>query len=124
MTERLNLTVSGNVQIVGYRKEVKKAAIQFNVLGHIMNQKDGTVKIVCEGKKENLKMFYDAIFIRKDDIYVDKIKKRGPARRRENSINSGYRMMLLPLENGRLWNVLIKVWISPWGYARTSQGDG
>jgi acylphosphatase len=76
MTERLNLTVSGNVQIVGYRKEVKKAAIQFNVLGHVMNQKDGTVKIVCEGTKENLRMFYDAIFIRKDDIYVDKIKKR------------------------------------------------
>jgi acylphosphatase len=76
MTERHYLSINGNVQIVGYRKEVKKAAIKANVLGHVMNQKDGTVKIVCEGTKENLKMFYDAIFIRNDNIYVEKIKKR------------------------------------------------
>lgn len=76
MTERLYLTVSGNVQIVGYRKEVKKSAIQFNILGHVMNQKDGTVKIVCEGDKENLDRFFEAIKIRKGEIYVDRIKKR------------------------------------------------
>ena len=76
MTERLYLTVSGNVQIVGYRKEVNKFAIQFNIHGHVMNQKDGTVKIVCEGTKENLDMFHKAILIRNDDIYVDNIRKR------------------------------------------------
>ena len=73
MTERLNLIVSGDVQAVGYRKEVQKAAIQFNIMGYAKNMNDGNVRVVCEGETENLAQFREAIKIRKDRIYVDDI---------------------------------------------------
>jgi acylphosphatase/archaellum component FlaC len=73
MTERLNLIVSGDIQAVGYRKEVQKAAIQFNIVGYAKNMNDGNVRVVCEGAKENLAQFREAIKIRKDRIYVDDI---------------------------------------------------
>jgi len=75
MNERMNLTVKGDVQGVGFRIEVQKAAVKFRVVGNVQNQEDGTVKVVCEGKKEALYQFIKAITVRKGRIFVDDILK-------------------------------------------------
>jgi acylphosphatase len=73
MNERMELVVKGDVQAVGYRTEVQKAAVKFNIVGNVQNIEDGTVKVVCEGSKDDLERFIRAIRIRRGRIYVDGI---------------------------------------------------
>jgi acylphosphatase len=41
--------VHGSVQGVGFRYYTRSVAHRFGVYGYVMNQPDGTVKVVCEG---------------------------------------------------------------------------
>jgi undecaprenyl diphosphate synthase len=54
MTKRILIVVEGRVQGVGYRVSIKKLADKLQVKGYCENLKDGTVKIVAEGKHEDL----------------------------------------------------------------------
>lgn len=73
MIERRQLIVKGDVQGVGYRMIVKDAAAKLKIMGFVQNLKDGTVKIICEGKKKALERFVKAVNIQKKRIYVDQI---------------------------------------------------
>ncbi len=53
------LKISGKVQGVWYRVSAKKKAEEIGVNGYVQNQEDGSVKVVVEGQKEDVKKFID-----------------------------------------------------------------
>lgn len=54
MTERLDATVRGSVQGVGFRWFVVRHAARLGLSGWTSNEPDGTVRIVAEGSAEAL----------------------------------------------------------------------
>ena len=54
MRKRVVVLVSGSVQGVFYRAEVKRKAAKLNLTGWTKNEPSGSVKILAEGEKENL----------------------------------------------------------------------
>ena len=52
---RLEATVHGEVQRVGYRYIVQDMARKFDVKDYVQNMPDGTVKIIAEAPKKTLK---------------------------------------------------------------------
>lgn len=55
MIKRAVLKIYGDVQGVFYRANTQTKAREFNLVGWVRNEPDGTVKIVAEGEEENLK---------------------------------------------------------------------
>jgi len=55
MQKRVVLKISGRVQGVFYRINTKEKATKLNIGGYIKNKLDGTVNIIAEGEKNNLK---------------------------------------------------------------------
>jgi acylphosphatase len=52
--QRLEATVRGDVQGVGFRFFVRRLAAQLAVSGWVANQSDGSVQVVAEGSEEAL----------------------------------------------------------------------
>ena len=74
---RATITISGRVQKAGYKDFVDETAFNLGLRGYVKNiKKDGTVKVVCEGKKETIKKFVDKIKIKQYPISVEDIKIR------------------------------------------------
>jgi len=48
-TRRFNIVVRNHVQLIGFRGVVESIAKEFGLKGYVFNDKDGSVKIVCEG---------------------------------------------------------------------------
>jgi len=57
MSERLTLKIFGLVQGVGFRYSVQKEAEKRGFIGYIKNLNDGSVELVAEGDKNDLKNF-------------------------------------------------------------------
>ena len=78
---KAEITVKGAVQKTGYRDYVQEKARSLNVKGYVENQRDGSVKIVCEADEDTLKNFIKLINIKQDLIAVEKIEtiKKQPA---------------------------------------------
>ena len=55
------IILSGRVQGVGYRYFVHDLATRFEVKGYVQNTHDNKVEIICQGKKNNLDMFIQAV---------------------------------------------------------------
>lgn len=76
MTEA-EIVCHGEVQGVGYRQYVAKIARKLGLVGCIKNLEDGTVRILCKGKEENINEFKKQIEIKKPKqaplIEVEKI---------------------------------------------------
>ena len=73
--KRLIAYVSGQVQMVGYRKRVMQTAKAFGLKGIVENLEDGRVRIIVEGEDEKLKWFESAIDIKNTLIQVSSIEK-------------------------------------------------
>jgi len=71
---RVELTVKGRVQGVGYRQIVQHIAYELGITGEIQNNKDGTVSIIAEGEKEKLKEFIKRININKEETTEEGIR--------------------------------------------------
>ncbi len=71
--KRITLTVSGNVQKVGYRAKVVDTARELGLTGFVENLDDGRVKIVAEGDAEALELFRKRIDIKNTLINVSEI---------------------------------------------------
>ena len=52
--QRLNATVTGTVQGVGFRYFVLKLAVDLDLRGWTANQADGSVRVVAEGSRTQL----------------------------------------------------------------------
>jgi len=59
MIKRIIIKVYGDVQGVFFRANTQNKAKELNLVGWVRNEPDGTVKIVAEGKEENLKKLAD-----------------------------------------------------------------
>ena len=57
MNKRITIYVYGRVQGVFYRFHTKRKAKSLNLRGWVKNQDDGGVKILAEGKKQDLETF-------------------------------------------------------------------
>ena len=55
------ILVSGRVQGVGFRYFAHDRAMQYNVKGYVQNTRDNKVEIICQGQKNNLDMFMQAV---------------------------------------------------------------
>jgi len=57
MTSRLHAIVEGYVQGVGYRMFVVQEARRLEVNGWVRNRSDGTVEVMAEGERDDLREF-------------------------------------------------------------------
>lgn len=70
---RAEIVVDGDVQGVGYRYQVRRAAWKHRLTGTVENLEDGRVKIICEGEKEKIKAFIEDIKIETPPISVENV---------------------------------------------------
>lgn len=56
-----NITVTGKVQRVGYRRYILDLAQKLNLKGHIKNQPDGSVQIFIQGPKGKIEKFIEEL---------------------------------------------------------------
>lgn len=57
--KHVHALISGEVQGVGYREEVKRLAFDLNICGWVMNLEDGRVEITAEGESKSIEEFLD-----------------------------------------------------------------
>ncbi len=76
MKVRAILTIKGDVQEAGYRVIIQKTALKMGFTGYAENLKNGDVEVVCEGEKEELDKFIEAITVRDDFVSVENIEKK------------------------------------------------
>lgn len=57
MNERLEVIVSGRVQMVMYRDFAQRKARGLKLVGDVLNLSDGTVRVQAEGKRESLETY-------------------------------------------------------------------
>jgi acylphosphatase len=74
MQKRAIITVSGEVQGVGYRDIVSKIARKMKITGFVENVKPYDVSIVCEGLEENIYSFLEKLNVKKFPVDVEEIK--------------------------------------------------
>ncbi|MCK9482056.1 MAG: acylphosphatase [Bacteroidia bacterium] len=75
----IELTVTGSVQGVYYRKFTKELAVKLDIKGWVKNQADGSVLIVACGTQRNLDVFIEKckegnIWSKVSDVYVKSIQ--------------------------------------------------
>ena len=74
MMKRASLRLRGNVQMAGFWTFINNVADSLNVNGFVENEKDGSVKVVCEGEEEAIERLIDSIrenspsFVRIDEL--------------------------------------------------------
>jgi acylphosphatase len=56
-----NVSLTGNVQDIGFRKFIENTANSYHVTGYVFNDQNGSVKMLCAGQVELLNTFFDAV---------------------------------------------------------------
>ncbi len=79
------IKIHGKVQGVFFRQSTKETAHDFNILGFVRNEPDGTVYIEAEGNTENLEKFINWCW-------------DGPPAARVDSVDYDYSMKLKNFE--------------------------
>jgi len=72
--KHITITVSGEVQRVGYRDRVAKIARYYHITGRVRNCEGYDVEITAEGREEDLEEFISAIRITEEPIHVEAIE--------------------------------------------------
>ena len=72
--KRAEIVVSGTVQGVGFRYQVRALASKFHLAGHAKNLDDGTVEIICEGGQESITALIDKIRALNPPIEVEDVR--------------------------------------------------
>lgn len=72
---RMTVSISGQVQGVGFRFSTVREASRYEVTGYVKNEPDGTVRVVAEGRRAELEEFFKGLitssvggFVRDTDI--------------------------------------------------------
>ena len=73
MEKRAEVVIHGRVQKAGFRDLIDEAAFNLNLNGHVKNDRDGTVRVTCEGREESIREFLEEINIQQYPIRVEKI---------------------------------------------------
>jgi acylphosphatase len=72
-TVRLDATVVGRVQGVGFRYFVRRRAIELDLRGWVANEPDGTVRCVAEGPRELLVVLEEQLREGPPSAIVDRV---------------------------------------------------
>lgn len=59
MNARAEIIITGRVQGVFFRQPAKHTAVEFGLAGWVRNERDGTVRIVAEGERQQLQKFVE-----------------------------------------------------------------
>ena len=81
--QRARFVLGGTVQDVGLRYHVRMEAEARRINGYVKNLSDGTVEIVCEGEKDHIGGFVDAVKNFEKPIAVKSIRSEYSECRRE-----------------------------------------
>ncbi|CAD7770336.1 Acylphosphatase [Candidatus Methanoperedenaceae archaeon GB50] len=73
MEKRAEVVIHGRVQKAGFRDLIDEAAFNLNLNGYVKNDRDGTVRVTCEGRDESIREFLEEINIQQYPIRVEKI---------------------------------------------------
>ena len=73
MEKRAEVVIHGRVQKAGFRDLIDEAAFNLNLNGYVKNDRDGTVRVTCEGREESIREFLEEINIQQYPIRVEKI---------------------------------------------------
>jgi acylphosphatase len=73
MEKRAEIIVYGRVQKAGFRDFIDEIAFNLDLNGYVKNLDDGTVQIICEGEKDDIKELLEKINITQYPIRVEKI---------------------------------------------------
>ena len=71
---RVDATVQGEVQRVGYRYIVQDTARRLGVKGYVQNMPDGAIKIVAEAPEDVIQSFIEALKTKEPPITVENIQ--------------------------------------------------
>jgi len=74
--QRLEATIHGRVQGVGFRYHVCRVAASLQVSGWVANQRDGSVAVVAEGSPDSLDRLEAVLREGPDGARVDRIEGR------------------------------------------------
>ncbi len=74
MRERIVLKIYGLVQGVFFRDFVRNKARGLNITGWARNEYDGTLKVIAEGKSEDLKKLIELCYLGPPSAKVKKIE--------------------------------------------------
>lgn len=78
--ERLDATVHGRVQGVGFRYHVVRRAMDLELSGWVANGADGSVRCVAEGPRPVLEALLDSLEVGPPGAFVDRVTAAwGPA---------------------------------------------
>ena len=71
---KARIIVNGRVQKAGYKDTVDEIAYYLGLKGYVKNLDDGTVEIICEGKKKDIEELAEKIRVREYPIFVESVK--------------------------------------------------
>jgi acylphosphatase len=71
--KRLEASIRGRVQGVGFRYFVRQEATELGVSGWVSNQQDGSVRVVAEGSREALDELLDLLEAGPRGARVDRV---------------------------------------------------
>ena len=60
-SHRAHVYYTGRVQGIGFRHTAEGIALEVGVTGFVKNKQDGRVEVVCEGSKEKVDAYLEAI---------------------------------------------------------------
>lgn len=72
--KRVHLTISGDVQGVGYRAWARKQAREMGLVGWVKNREDGAVEVVAEGEKHKLEILMKECHDGPEVAFVEKVQ--------------------------------------------------
>jgi len=70
---RLDATVRGRVQGVGFRYHVLRAGMDLDLRGWVANEADGSVRTVAEGRRGDLETFLETVHEGPPAAIVDRV---------------------------------------------------
>jgi acylphosphatase len=74
--KRIYALISGEVQGVGYREEIKRIAFELNIYGWVRNLEDERVEITAEGEDQSFEEFLEKINIKRYPIFVEEVEAK------------------------------------------------
>ena len=73
MIKHVNITITGNVQKVGFRFAAIDEALELGLVGFVKNYEDNKVQIEAEGEVDQLKLFLRWCHIGPKGALVEKV---------------------------------------------------
>ncbi len=78
MLKQCSIVLKDHVQLAGFRSFVEEVSAKHNLAGIIYNDRDGTVKFLCEGESESISEFVKELKRIRPEVDFRKI---GPRRK-------------------------------------------